>query len=187
MAPRTSSKSSNGARSKRGTARASSSADARMFQTRHPLPEAKRREVVEILNRVLASLSDLASQVTHCHWNVKGSEFYQLHEMFERMADEVSEFLDPVAERATALGGLATGTVRMAAQGSELPDFPAEVVDGLEMVGALAERYAVQSEKLQEYIEQAEQADDKTSSDLLIDVHATVDKHLWFLEAHSRR
>jgi starvation-inducible DNA-binding protein len=75
----------------------------------------------------------------------------------------------------------------MASQGSELPEFPAEVVDGLEMVGALIERYAAQSEKLQEYIEQLEQADDKTSADLLIDVQMTADKHLWFLEAHSQR
>jgi starvation-inducible DNA-binding protein len=186
MAPRSSSKSNNGA-SKRGASRAASGAAMQTFQTRHPLPEEKRREVVDVLNRVLGSLHDLSSQVTHCHWNVKGQEFYQLHEMFERMADEVAEFLDPVAERATALGGFAKGTARMAAQGSELPEFPAEVVDGLEMVGALIERYAMQSEKLEQYIEQTEQADDKTSSDLLIDVQATVDKHLWFLEAHNQR
>ena len=186
MAPKSSTKSSNGA-SRRGANRAAAGAPVQIFQTRHPLPEEKRREVVDILNRVLASLHDLWSQVTHCHWNVKGQEFYQLHELFERMGDELYEFLDPVAERITALGGFAKGTVRMAGQGSELPDFPAETVAGMEMVAALIERYALQSEKLQEYIEQAEQADDKTSSDLLIDVHAAVDKHLWFLEAHSQR
>ena len=164
-----------------------SAAAAQLFPSRHPLPAEKRQEVVEILNRVLASLHDLWSQVTHCHWNVKGQEFYQLHEMFERMGDEVQEFLDPVAERATALGGLAKGTVRMAGQGSELPEFPAGTVEGMEMVAALAEHYATLSENVQEYIDQAEQAEDMASADLLIEVQTTLDKHLWFLEAHSQR
>jgi starvation-inducible DNA-binding protein len=60
-------------------------------------------------------LFDLYSQTKQAHWNVKGEEFYQLHELFDEIAEELVKFMDMVAERATALGGEALGTVRMAA------------------------------------------------------------------------
>ena len=43
-----------------------------------------------------------------------------------RSLSGVAEWVDEFAERVTALGGYATGTVRMAAAASTLPEFPTE-------------------------------------------------------------
>jgi len=62
-------------------------------------------------------------------------DFYHLHEMFDEMAGELEEYIDMLAERITALGGLAMGTARIAAEGSRslcwiLPEYPLDTWDG---------------------------------------------------------
>ena len=85
------------------------------------LPETDREPLIELLNKRLADTADLYSQVKQAHWNVKGLDFFQLHQLFDQLAGEVFPYIDLIAERATALGGVATGTVRMAAASSTLP------------------------------------------------------------------
>src|ERR687884_1263650 len=113
-----------------------------MFSTRIDLPADKREKLVALLNQQLADTFDLYSQTKQAHWNVKGAQFYALHELFDRLAGELEGYVDLIAERATALGGLAEGTVRLSAANSRLAEYPAEVTDSLPTVEALAERYA---------------------------------------------
>ncbi len=51
------------------------------------IPAAARAKVVGLLNQQLANLSDLYSQTKQAHWNVRGQEFYQLHKLFDDLAD----------------------------------------------------------------------------------------------------
>src|SRR5262245_38629171 len=117
-------------------------ARARTFRTRIDLPADTRARMIDLLNQQLADLFDLYSQTKQAHWNVKGEEFYQLHELFDELAGGVLEFVDLVAERATALGGEARGTARMAAANSRVPEYPEGVFDSLPTVDAVADRYA---------------------------------------------
>src|SRR5687767_14692724 len=95
-------------------------AKARTFPTRIDLAADKRDKLVEILNQQLADTFDLYSQSKQAHWNVKGPQFHQLHELFDDLAEELQGYTDLIAERATALGGTALGTVRMSAEASRL-------------------------------------------------------------------
>jgi starvation-inducible DNA-binding protein len=88
------------------------------FPTHLDLPEAARETLIQLLNARLADTADLYSQIKQAHWNVKGPNFFQLHILFDQLAGEVFPFIDLLAERATALGGVARGTVRMAAGSS---------------------------------------------------------------------
>src|SRR5881409_3394897 len=92
----------------------------RTFTTRIDIPESSRADLVELLNARLADTFDLYSQLKQAHWNVKGSDFIQLHLLYDEIAESVIEYVDTIAERATALGGLALGTARMAAAASTL-------------------------------------------------------------------
>ena len=77
-----------------------------MFSTRNDLPRDVRGRMIELLNQQLADTFDLYSQVKQAHWNVKGAQFFQLHELFDKLAEELQGYVDQIAERATALGGL---------------------------------------------------------------------------------
>lgn len=154
------------------------------FSTRIDLEEDTREKITALLNEQLADLFDLYSQTKQAHWNVKGPQFYQLHLLFDDLAAQLLPHLDMIAERVTALGGTATGTVRMAAKHTRLPEYTPEIVDDLESVKALAVRYANAAETTRAGIKTAEEAEDLGTTDLLSDVSRGLDKSLWFLEAH---
>lgn len=154
-------------------------------QTALDLPAEKRTAVVRILNQQLANLSDLASQTKQAHWNVRGPEFYQLHQLFDDLYEPFGEHIDTVAERAVTLGGFAMGTVRCAAASSALEEFPLEP-GALEYVKALAKRYAQTANAIREAIDQTDELGDADSADLLTQISRELDKSTWFLEAHFR-
>lgn len=158
----------------------------RMFETRHALPRQDREAIARMLNARLASATDLYSQCKHAHWNVKGMDFYQLHLLFDELAEMVEKHVDTIAERVTALGGTAMGTLRMAASASTLPEFPAEDVHQVDMVEALAVAFARHAEEVGAGIDEAEQRHDKGTADMLTDVVRDLDKGLYFLEAHRQ-
>ena len=156
----------------------------RTFSTRIDIGDETRDEIVELLNARLADTFDLYSQVKQAHWNVKGSDFIQLHELYDTVAESVLEFVDDIAERATALGGLALGTARMAAAASALEEYPIDAVEGMDTVAAIADRLAAYGASIRAGIENALELDDQDTADLFIEVSRAIDKHLWFVEAH---
>jgi starvation-inducible DNA-binding protein len=115
---------------------------------------------------------------------VKGPNFFQLHQLFDQLAAEVFPFMDLIAERATALGGFAMGTVRMAAASSVLPEYPVEAVDGQRHLKALIDRYAAFTANIRKAIDIADERHDRSTADLFTEISRTADKQLWFLEAH---
>lgn len=155
-----------------------------MFRTRNDLPQTTREQMVALCNQQLADTMDLYSQTKHAHWNVRGPEFYQLHELFDELAESVEGYVDLIAERATALAGEARGTIRMASATSSLPEYPERPRNGIAHVEALAERYGKLAASTRAAIDEAEEAGDTDTADLFTEVSRGVDKSLWFLEAH---
>lgn len=150
------------------------------------LPGKTRVLLVDMLNQSLADTFDLHSQVKQAHWNVKGPHFYQLHTLFDEIATELLSFVDELAERATTLGGTARGTVRMASDASSLPDYPDDIASGMDHVEALIERFALYTRLTRECIDKAAEMGDADTADLYTEVSRSVDKRLWFLEAHTQ-
>ena len=83
--------------------------------------------MIDLLNQNLADISDLQLQAKQAHWNVKGPAFFSLHELFDKAAEELEGFADEIAERAVALGGVAFGTARIAANCSRLGEYPHDI------------------------------------------------------------
>ena len=164
--------------------RASSQSKERTFRTRNNLPQETRQQMIALLNQHLADTSDLYSQTKQAHWNVRGPEFFQLHELFDQLAGSVLGYVDMIAERATALGGEAAGTVRMASASSRLPEYPANLRRGLQHVEALTERFGDYATTIRQAIDESAAAGDADTADLFTEISRGVDKHLWFLEAH---
>jgi starvation-inducible DNA-binding protein len=166
---------------------ARTSVATRQFSTHIDIPMESREQLIALLNEHLADTFDLMSQTKQAHWNVKGTDFYQFHLLFDEIAGELAEFVDSLAERATSLGGYASGTVRMAAENSSLPEYPAEISEGIEHVKALVERFALYAARIRTAIDAAIDLGDQSTGDLYIEISRAVDKRLWFLEAHIQR
>lgn len=155
-----------------------------LHQTRIDLPAKLRAQIIDILNESLADTFDLYSQVKQAHWNVKGQNFYQLHLLFDEIASEILEYVDEIAERITALAGTALGTVRMAASSSHLEEYPTDIQEGLDHISAVADRLSAYCRSTRENIDRTDDLGDKDTADLYTEISRTVDKRLWFLEAH---
>lgn len=154
--------------------------------TRIDIAKDKRKQVSDLLNQLLADCSDLAMRTKHAHWNVTGSHFIGLHKYFDELYDVISEHSDEIAERAAALGGFVTGRLSDAAKNTRLKEFPADVREGLEVVRVLADSVGQFSNAVREAIDQTEELEDMVTSDMLNGISGSLDKHLWFLEAHLR-
>jgi starvation-inducible DNA-binding protein len=159
-------------------------AKPKTFATRNDLAPDVREKAIALLNQHLADTLDLYTQTKQAHWNVKGMQFQQLHELFDALAAAVADDGDLVAERATALGGTALGTARMSAAASRLPEYPLDAVDGRHHVEALAARFASLAKTSRAAIDAAAFFGDADTSDVFTEVSRRLDKHLWFLEAH---
>jgi starvation-inducible DNA-binding protein len=156
------------------------------FKTQIDLSQETREEVVAILNQQLADTFDLYSQAKQAHWNVKGMDFIQLHKLFDEVAEPLLDYGDMIAERITALAGLARGTVHMAAASSTLEDYPTDIVSGEEFLEVLIERFANYAASTRNAIDATDELGDMGTSDLFTEIVRGVDKSLYFLEAHLR-
>jgi len=155
-----------------------------MFDTRNDLPPNTRTRVIELLNTRLADAIDLGAATKHAHWNVKGPNFIALHELFDKVAETIEAHVDTLAERVTALGGRAHGTLAAVARTTTLKPYPEDISEGLSHVDALSAALADHGAKLRAAIDAAGKLGDADTADLFTGISRETDKHLWFLEAH---
>jgi starvation-inducible DNA-binding protein len=155
-----------------------------MYKTKIDLSEKIRRNVAAILNDRLADAIDLQSQVKQAHWNVKGPNFIALHELFDQISDAVLEQIDEIAERVTTLGATAEGTVAVAAKRSKLKNYPLSITAGKDHLYYLSTQLAAWAKAVRAAIEDTDKLGDADTADLFTGISRSVDKYLWFVEAH---
>ena len=155
-----------------------------MFKTKNDLSEEVRAKAVELLNARLADCIDLQTQTKQAHWNVKGPNFIALHELFDKINEDVEDYVDDIAERTVQLGGVAEGTARRVAERSSLSEYPAKAVDGRSHVEALSSALAAFGAAARKGIDQANDLGDLDTADLFTEVSHGIDKWPWFVEAH---
>lgn len=156
----------------------------RLHPSHIDIPESKREELIALLNQQLADNADLVSQLKQAHWNVKGSTFMMLHELFDEAYEALTPFVDMIAERATTLGGTAMGTVRMASKASTLKEYPADIHAGHDHLEAVRDRIAAYAASTRKAIGTSEDLGDPTTADLFTEASRAVDLQLYFVEQH---
>jgi starvation-inducible DNA-binding protein len=155
-----------------------------MHKTRNDIPEANRAALCELLNARLADALDLYAQTKEAHWNVKGQNFIFLHELFDAIGTRVLAQIDEMAERITALGGYAEGTLQVAVKRTTLKQYPLHITAGIDHVKYLSTSFGVYANNVRKAIELAEAQNDADTTDIFTGISKVADKDLWLLEAH---
>ncbi len=156
----------------------------KLYPTRNDLSEDTRRRVVSLLQARLSDALDLEAQMKQAHWNVRGPAFFQLHQLFDAVHDEVEEHVDMLAERITALGAIADGDVRTTARSSTLAPYPSEPLSAESHIERVAAALGAFGATTRAAIDTAAGLDDAGSADLLTEISRAIDKQLWLVEAH---
>ena len=155
-----------------------------MYDTSNDMALTTRRSAIELLNEHLADAIDLHLQAKQAHWNIKGPNFVGLHELFDRVAAQADEYLDLIAERAVALGGVARGTLQAVSAQSQLREYPLEVGDWRAHVRSMQDALATFGRGVRKAIDDATALNDADTADLFTEISRGVDKSLWMVEAH---
>ena len=156
------------------------------FSTRIDIADASRDELVALLNARLADTFDLYSQLKQAHWNVKGSDFIQLHELYDLVAESVLEYVDTIAERAGALGGAAEGTIQIAVEHSFLHRYKLGIDAAEAHIAGVTAALATFGESLRSAIDETAAFGDADTSDVFTEISRGVDQQLWFVESHRQ-
>ncbi len=157
-----------------------------MYETENDISLQRRTELNALMNQRLASAVDLQLQMKQAHWNVKGPSFIGLHELFDKVAEAVEDYVDMIAERIVQLGGIAEGTVRTAASRTRLPEYPLQIAEGMEHVEGVARALSTFGQEVRATIDEANALNEADTADLFTEVSRGIDKWLWFVEAHSQ-
>jgi starvation-inducible DNA-binding protein len=155
-----------------------------MYPTKNDLPEATRRQMIDLCNARVADAIDLQTQTKQAHWNVKGPHFIALHELFDKVNADVEDYVDLIAERAVQLGGAVEGTARSVAKRSTLAEYSLKTGTGRQHVEALSSALAAFGKAIRAAIETSDQVGDKVTNDIFIEISRGNDKWLWMVEAH---
>jgi starvation-inducible DNA-binding protein len=158
----------------------------KMYETENDIPQPRRVELNALMNQRLADAVDLQMQMKQAHWNVKGPHFIGLHELFDQIDEAVESYVDLIAERIVQLGGIAEGTVRVAAERSRLEEYPLDIADGHAHVEAVSKALSTFGHEARNTIDQADDLDDAGTADMFTEISRGIDKWLWFVEAHSQ-
>ncbi len=152
--------------------------------TKNKMDAGVREKMVGLLNARLTDAIDFGNMAKQAHWNVKGPSFIALHELFDDVHDHAEAWSDLIAERAVALGGVATGTTQQVGTGTSLSPYPTDLKGGRAHVDALSTALADFGDAIRKAITTADEAGDDDTADLLTEISREVDKDLWFVEAH---
>lgn len=155
-----------------------------MYTTKNDLSESTRTRVIELCNARLADAIDLQTQMKQAHWNVKGPAFIALHELFDKINEDVEDYVDLIAERVVQLGGTALGTARSVAQRSQQKEYPLNISAGRDHVEAVSSALAMFGKAARAAIDASDELRDKDTADIFTEVSRGLDKWLWFVEAH---
>src|SRR4030095_9654353 len=157
-----------------------------MYPTKNDLSETARSKIIDLCNGRLADAIDLQTQCKYAHWNVKGPHFIALHELFDKINEDVEEYVDLIAERAVQLGGNADGTARMIVKRSSLAEYSVSDSSGKQHVQALASALASFGKLVRRAIDASNEASDADTADVFTEISRGVDKWLWMVEAHAQ-
>ncbi|MBN8875199.1 MAG: DNA starvation/stationary phase protection protein Dps [Rhodospirillales bacterium] len=155
-----------------------------MRSTKLDLKSNARTTAIELLNARVADAIDLALATKQAHWNLRGPQFIAVHEMLDGFRTELDGHVDTMAERVVQLGGTALGTVQTVGKATSLPAYPTEIHAIPDHLAALIERYGKLANAVRENIDQSDEAGDADTADIFTALSRSLDKAVWFLEAH---
>jgi len=142
----------------------------------------KNQKVTEQLNSLLANYQIFYQNLRGLHWNIKGAQFFALHEKYESYYNEASEVVDEVAERILMLGGKPLHTFGDYVKHATLKEV-SNVSDGQEGVKAVLENSLLLIGQFREILALASDNGDDATSALMSELIGTAEKRIWMLES----
>lgn len=147
--------------------------------------EHEKNTALSVVNQLVANQGVLFVKLHQYHWYVQGPHFFTLHEKFEELYNETSEYFDAFAERLLAKGEKPLSTLAEYLEHAAISEKKYdEKVSAEEMVRNLIDDYQTIKNIALEGVELAGAENDAVTEDMLIGYKEGIDKTIWMLEAY---
>lgn len=141
-------------------------------------------EIVQALNKLIANYHVHYQKLRNFHWNVKGGDFFDLHEKFEELYNEAKVNIDEIAERIKVFGQTPLSTMKDYLEVSEIKEVDTNLT-GIQMVKEVLRDFETLLSFLVEAADAALEVGDVGTQDLINTFIRNIEKHHWMLNAFS--
>jgi len=135
-----------------------------------------------VLNELLANYSVHYQKLRNYHWNVKGSDFFDLHVEFEQQYNQARENIDEIAERIRVFGKTPLSTMKDYLEISEIKETTPDLSSDI-MVRELLSDYRILLQYLFAVVDVAVDQGDSGSEEMIKVYINNIEKHHWMLSA----
>lgn len=143
-------------------------------------------ELVEVMNRLLANYSVHYQKLRNFHWNVKGGDFFDIHEKFEEQYNYSKEAIDDLAERIRVFNQTPLSTMKEYLDTSDIKESGTDLT-GMEMVREVIKDYEILLEHMFNVIEMAIEHGDSGTEDMVKGFVKQTEKNHWMMTAFSQQ
>lgn len=149
------------------------------------IDRSKAKDLVIILNQLLADYEVFYQNLRGLHWNIKGREFFELHTKFEELYDDAFIKIDEIAERILTLEGEPLHTYTDYLKISNIKE-EKSVTNGVEGVRIIVKNFSTIITTEREILEMASDANDEGTISLMSDYISQTEKTLWMLNSYLK-
>lgn len=145
--------------------------------------EVDCEKIVEKLNVLLANYSVFYQNTRGAHWNIKGNQFFTLHEKFEQLYAGLGTKIDEIAERILTLGYAPRHNYSDYTEVSTIKESQ-EVSDAKKCVELILESLKVVIGLQREILDLTNEANDEGTNGLVSGYITEQEKEAWMYRAY---
>lgn len=149
------------------------------------LDVAKSKALAEKLNELLADYSVLYQNIRGYHWNIKGDKFFELHDKFQELYEDLFVKIDEVAERIQTLGHTPNHQYSIYLKEAKVRE-STEVSDGIKDVKDILESFSIIIPLQREILGLAAETEDEGTNALMSDYIREQEKLVWMYSAYLK-
>jgi len=143
-------------------------------------------ELVLKLNQLLANYHIHYQKLRNFHWNVKGGDFFDLHEKFEAQYNQAQLNIDEIAERIRVFGKTPYSTLREYLEQSEIKEVGTNLSSS-QMVEEVLSDYRILLENMVDVVDSAIDVGDIGTQDLVNTFIKDMEKNHWMFTAFNHK
>ncbi|WP_339386982.1 Dps family protein [Vibrio caribbeanicus] len=149
------------------------------------LDNEKAQALANELNELLAHYQVFYMNTRGYHWNIKGQQFFELHEKFEEIYTDLQTKIDELAERILTLGFTPDHSFSQYLQKSDIAEHQ-NATTGQDCVDGLVKGFSSLIKKQRVILAQAGDAEDEGTVSLMSDYIGEQEKLMWMLNAYMQ-
>ncbi len=138
--------------------------------------------IAEHLNTLLANYQVFYLNTRGFHWNIRGKNFFELHEKFEELYNDSKAKIDELAERIVTLGFIPLHTLEDYLKHSNVKSVK-NVSKGNEAMKSILNTYQILLPLEREILKVTEQFNDEGTNAMISDYIREQEKLVWMFSA----